>query len=225
MQKPNHSEIDVMKTTIKSLHTKLQKKDDQINTLQYKLRLAEKSWKAMQEGSSDKTLKLAEQVRDLERDLSDSQQNNRILRKKLGRAESKLQLLSKGIVKETSTKPPEDDSEGCRHDGSSSLHSELAKKSSRIVRLEHELDQARADFERLCRDGTNSVASSVSSETSSTCPNSFEESLTVGDDGFPVVFSTETCPTDPFDTSSAQRNLLESKSSFADTDGEVFYWD
>eukprot|EP00977_Amphora_coffeiformis_P019502 scaffold7314_cov140-Amphora_coffeaeformis.AAC.1 len=229
---PDSDDVEKMKTALKSLkrvtvkqemslqsmresandrRRQLVEKDERILKLKQQLRSMEKTMKSMQRGESNEDLH--ERIRDLEMKYFDARQKNADLRQRAEKSEAMAKHLEKKMS--TQQTPFNSSTPSTSSDASDSdltrIKQQLAKKSSRIVSLEYELETTKEELEDLRRQTGNNNGSFGSLQSS--FQSSFQGSFTLGDDGFPCappMGADPFKPTDPFYGSANDDNLFAS---------------
>jgi hypothetical protein len=209
------SSLQAMRTKANDRRRKLEIKDKTIASLEREMRSMAASMKSMERGAPDR--KVQQQIRALEKESFEQESANAELRDKLVKSESRLRQLERtpsgGRIDPFNYSPSQNLSSSSMHSAmslqSSSMQSistqseldiakmkqELAKKSSRIVSLEYELETIKDQLVEMKRLAQN--------DGSFTGHESMNASFNVmGEDGFPMAAPMGSDPfkTDPFTT-------------------------
>lgn len=194
-----------MRESANDRRKQLHEKDEKITRLKQQLRSMEKSIKSMEKAEPGASLQ--RRIRDLESKYFDEKHKNSDLRHNLEQVECKARHLEKKMVvheKNFSTSSRSIASGSSDNDSNMMprLKQELAKKSSRIVALEYELETTKDELLELRHQNTgNSSNPSLCNSFQNSFHNSFHASFTVGEDGFPTappIGSDPFMATDPF---------------------------
>jgi hypothetical protein len=212
------SSLQAMRSKANDRRRQLETKDKTIGSLQNELRSMAASMKSMERGKPDR--RVQQRIRALEKESFEQESANAELRDQLVESESRVRQLERnpksGRIDPFNFSPSQNrNSSSSVHSGmslqSSSMHSvstqseldlakmkqELAKKSSRIVSLEYELETVKdqlVEMKRLAQnDGSFQGHESMNA--------SFNASFNVmGEDGFPMAppMGSDPFKTDPF---------------------------
>ena len=239
-QEVDPNDVDKMKTALKSLkrvtvkqemilqsmresanerRKQLQEKDGKIARLKQQLRSMEKSMRSLEKGDSVDSLQ--RRIRDLEARCFDEKQKNADLSFALEQTESKARHLEKKMVmqqKNFSTSMRSISSNSSETESNiSRMKQELAKKSSRIVSLEYELEATKDELLEIRR---QSAGNGSNPSLYSSFQGSFQASFSIGEDGFPTAppMGADPFKTDPFLSIRDDENLFSSSEEESDYD-------
>ena len=202
-----------MRESTNERRRQLVERDDKILKLKDQLRSMEKTMKSIQRGESNEDLH--ERVRELEMKHFDEKQKNLDLRQRAEKSEALAKHLEKKMSMQQTPcdcSSRDNSSNTCESD-LTRMKQELAKRSSRVVCLEYELETTKEELVELRRQTGNNSGSFGSLQSS--FQSLFQGSFTLGEDGFPCgppIGADPFKPTDPFYGSTTDDNLFASNS-------------
>ena len=217
--------LQSMREKANSRRDELVEKDDKIAKLKHQLKSMDKSVRSMEKGDSVDNLR--RRIRDLEGRCYDEKQKKENAESKSRHLEKKIAVQQQRSLSShgasVSSGSSDNDSNIAR------MKQELAKKSSRIVSLEYELEGAKEELLELRRQADGNISSpslcssfqgSFQNSFHTSFQNSFQASFTLGEDGFPSAppMGSDPFNTDPFLGMRNDDNLFSSSDDESDSD-------
>lgn len=242
-QAPDTEDVERMKTALKSLkrvtvkqelslqsmresandrRKQLQEKDEKISKLKQQLRSMKKTMKSMQRGESNDDLH--GRIQELETKYFDEKRKSSNLRQQAEKSDAKVKHLEEKISIQqvpfnTSSRSL---SSNTSNSDLSRIKQELAKKSSRLVSLEYELETTKEELADLRRQTANNNNNGSDTSLQSSFQSSFQASFVLGDDGFPAA---PPMGADPFESSDPFFGSTDDDNLFASSDEESEFED